>query len=136
MTINPLAGEGGPAFNREIKLDSVPASVREARAFVRDNLRALGFPAERIYDVVLIVSELATNAIEAAPETPFMVTIRSDGADTVLELHDCSASLPRMHPRNTSCERGRGLPIVDALCDEWSCTLYNGGKAITVKLRQ
>lgn len=59
-----------PAMGIEVKLDPDPKSVRAARAFVATNLRALGFPAS-VDNGVLIVSEMAANALKAAADTPF-----------------------------------------------------------------
>jgi hypothetical protein len=60
MTIIATAGEGKPAFNREIELAPDKASVSQTRDFVRAGLCARGLPDGQIEDGALIVSELVT----------------------------------------------------------------------------
>ena len=136
MTITAAADESEPVFNREIKLAPDGAAVCQARDFVRAGLLALGLADERIEDGVLIASELVTNAIEAAPDSPFLVIVRDDDDAPVIEVHDCSAGLPRVRQNDLFSERGRGLPIVTALCREWKCVPCEGGKAIVAKLHR
>jgi hypothetical protein len=39
-----------------------------------------------------------------------------------------------MRQPNFVAERGRGLHIVDALCESWDCVRSGGGKAVIVIL--
>ncbi len=41
---------------------------------------------------------------------------------------------PTMRQPNFVAERGRGLHIVDALCESWDCVRSGGGKAVIVIL--
>src|SRR5919198_3707718 len=84
---------GTPWFHRQIRLAPDPASVRKARDFVQTNLCDLGF-AESAGDGMLIVSELATNAIHAAPENPYVVKVRIGSGHPVIEVHDHSPEPP------------------------------------------
>ncbi|HEU5158984.1 MAG TPA: ATP-binding protein [Streptosporangiaceae bacterium] len=133
MTINGTAGHGGSAFSREIKLDPDPASVRKARDFVRTNLCELGFPGS-VDNGVLIASELVTNAVREAPDTPCLVAVRVGAGHPVIEVHDCSPEPLEMRAPDVVAERGRGLHIVDALCADWECVRSGGGKAVIVVL--
>jgi anti-sigma regulatory factor (Ser/Thr protein kinase) len=133
MTINGTVDDGCSAFSREIKLDPEPASVRKARDFVRSNLCKLGFPGS-VDNGVLIASELVTNAVREAPETPCLVAVRVGAGHPVLEVHDCCADLPEMRSPDFVAEGGRGLHIVDALSEEWDCVQSGGGKAVIVVL--
>ena len=124
-----------PAMGIEVKLDPDPKSVRAARAFVETNLRALGFP-ESVDDRVLIVSELSTNALNAAVDTPFLVVVRVDAErHPVIEVHDSSPEAPKPRPPDFVSEGGRGLPVVDALCAAWTCVPSGSGKAVIATLR-
>ena len=124
---------GTAASSREIKLDPDPLSVRTARDFVRSNLCDLGFP-ESADDAVLIASELVTNSIREAPDTPCLLAIGIDGGFPVLEVHDGSPKDVELHPADFVSEHGRGLHVVDALCAEWDCVRSGGGKAVIVRL--
>lgn len=118
---------------REIKLDPDPASVRTARQFVRSNLCHLGFP-ESADDGELIVSELVSNALRYAPHMPCLVVVRTDADHPVIEVHDHSSELPEKREPDLVSTHGRGLHVVEALCQEWDCVRSNSGKAVIVKL--
>ncbi|HZB29322.1 MAG TPA: ATP-binding protein [Streptosporangiaceae bacterium] len=133
MTTGAVTGPATAVSRREIKLDPEPASVRTARDFIRSSLRDLGFP-ESVDDAVLIASELVTNAVREAPDTPCLVAISADRGGPVLEVHDCSPEGLKPRPADFVSEHGRGLHVVEALCAEWDCVQSGGGKAVIVKL--
>jgi anti-sigma regulatory factor (Ser/Thr protein kinase) len=122
--------------DREIKLDPEPASARKARDFVAKQLSELGFP-HSVEDGVLIASELVTNAQRAAPETPCLLVIRVDaGYHPVIEVHDSSPEYPDLQEPDFTSVGGRGLHIVDALCEAWDCFTSGHGKVIIATLRR
>jgi anti-sigma regulatory factor (Ser/Thr protein kinase) len=125
-----------PARSVEIKLDPDPASVRQARVFVETSLREFGFP-DSLDNGVLIASELATNACNHASDTPFLVVV---GIDTehrpIIEVHDSSPKPPELLPPDFVAEGGRGLHVVDALCESWRYVPSGSGKAVIVTLHK
>lgn len=134
MCPNPSVACPYLAISAEVKLDPDPASVREARVFVETNLRGFGFP-ESADNGVLIVSELATNALRYVPDSPFLVTVRVDSEhNPVIEVHDSSLEVPELLPADFVSEVGRGLHIVDALCEAWTCVPSDSGKTVAVTL--
>jgi anti-sigma regulatory factor (Ser/Thr protein kinase) len=135
MTIYAARGEGAAGSGREIKLDPEPASVRMARDFVRRSLRDLGFPG-RVDDGVLIVSELVTNSLREAPQAPCVVVVRIGAGRPVIEVHDGSFESPKRRDPDFLGEHGRGLHVVEALCEGWDCVPSNGGKAVIAVLRR
>jgi anti-sigma regulatory factor (Ser/Thr protein kinase) len=135
MTISARADQGGSEFDREIKLEPDPAAVRKARDFVRTSLRELGCSGSAD-DGALIASELVTNALRAAPETPCLVAVRNAAGHPVIEVHDGSPELPERRPADVASEHGRGLHVVDALCAERTCLPSGGGKVIIVRLHK
>ena len=77
-------------------------------------------------DVVLAISELATNAVRHA-KTPFDVVVETNG-HVRLEVEDGSTSAPvRKTPTD---DGGRGLAIVDQLCDRWGVHIVDGRKCV------
>jgi anti-sigma regulatory factor (Ser/Thr protein kinase) len=121
-------------MSAEVKLDPDPASVRKARVFVAANLHGFGFP-EDVDNGVLIVSEIATNALRYAPDMPFLVVVRVDREhNPVIEVHDSSPEVPELLPADFVSEGGRGLHVVDSLCEAWTCVPSGSGKAIVVTL--
>jgi two-component sensor histidine kinase len=119
----------------ETMLSPVPESARAARRFVRDQLIDLGFP-KGIDDACLIVDELATNAIAAAPSTPFWVAVAVRHGWPVLMVQDCSSKLPEVQATDVTSEHGRGLQIVEALAVKWDAILVTGGKIVWVLLER
>jgi two-component sensor histidine kinase len=119
----------------ETKLCPVPESAKKARCFVRDQLVELGFP-KNVDDACLIVDELATNAIAAAPRTPFWVAVAVRHGWPILMVQDCSSELPEVQPADITSEHGRGLRIVEALARKWDVFPVTGGKVVWVLLER
>jgi anti-sigma regulatory factor (Ser/Thr protein kinase) len=74
-------------------------------------------------DAALIVSEIATNAIDASvvlPERP-PIALRLLATDTLLRIEVWDQSPRDVEPRevDADAECGRGLTVVAALSDRW-----------------
>lgn len=92
-------------------------SVRQARDFVSDLLTAHDLVHLRD-DVVLAVSELASNAVQHA-RTPFEVSLeRADGV-VHLAVFDSSSLPARSQAQHSDSTAGRGLFLVYTLSDAW-----------------
>nr|WSY52727.1 ATP-binding protein [Streptomyces sp. NBC_00886] len=115
-------------FRRERR--SVPAARRFAHAFLAEWGLA---EAERSGDVLLCVSELATNAlVHGVPAgRQFRVFLRYDGHVLRVEVHDSGGGVLHVdaHPDDTD-EGGRGLLLVDALADKWGVGERDLGKVV------
>ena len=107
------------------RLPRHPASVGLARRRVRDHLsdwgHSSGEPA--FEDVVLLVSELATNAVRHGPllerEFEVAVTALADGS-CLVEVSDESPDQPRLRTVSEYDEEpGRGLHMVESLTTAW-----------------
>jgi hypothetical protein len=109
-------------------------SVRAARRDVGDWFENLGSagslrvsnaanaaPAARggvVDDVLLVVSELSTNAVEAAPDQDLVVMVGCSDRDALVTVRSArAATVPRIPttPPPADALRGRGLWIVNAL---------------------
>ncbi|MEV5509063.1 ATP-binding protein [Streptomyces orinoci] len=101
----------------QLILDAVEPSARIARDFAREVLANQHNRAGHIDDVVLVVSELVTNAVRygSEPGDSLLVVLAADDRRTRIEVHDPSRRLPRMKAESHERGRGRGLHIVDAL---------------------
>jgi anti-sigma regulatory factor (Ser/Thr protein kinase)/putative methionine-R-sulfoxide reductase with GAF domain len=124
----PIEVGGEPSdtkIARSRLFDPEAESVREARRFVSECVEQLGL--ERMPDVQLIVSELASNAIVHSGSS-FDVTVErlNDGAVRV-EVRDFGPGTPRLINRGTDSDSGRGLQIVDLLADTWGVVNRPGG---------
>lgn len=101
----------------------------KARRFVAGSVRGCA-GADRIDDVVLLTSELVTNALDhgAAPVT---LDIYCDEGSLSIEVHDAGNRQPEVD--GLACptaDRGRGLGVVAALADEWGVTRESTGKTV------
>ncbi len=94
-----------------------PASVALARGFVVDHLETQ-LLWQLVFDVRLVVSELATNAVRHA-RTPFTVVLERSPDGVTLRVHDGSSRSPNPAPRDSHASSGRGLTLVDAYASAW-----------------
>lgn len=90
-------------------------------------------------DAVLIVSELATNAIRHTASSRFLCCVALAADDLVhLEVHDNGALIGRLDPRSPGLddEGGRGLLLVQHLSLRWGVTrsLLTGGNAVWARV--
>ncbi|MDG6108441.1 SpoIIE family protein phosphatase [Dactylosporangium aurantiacum] len=104
-------------------------AVRSARQFVGTTLRRWDVPGPVVDDLVLVVSELAANAVMHG-RPPIQLRLRNGGTHVVLELHDTATYLPRKQRPTPDDEHGRGLQLVSSLCDRWGTRPTADGKAV------
>ncbi|MDI3408433.1 ATP-binding protein [Streptomyces cavernicola] len=118
-----------PVF-REKFLNRQRRSVPVARAFAREALGDWGL-APRADDVLLCVSELATNALlhGVPPGRGFLVRLAYDGHVLRVELHDSGDGEPHI-PCEARDEGGHGLLLVSALADKWGVGARVPGKVV------
>ncbi|MEU0599060.1 ATP-binding protein [Streptomyces sp. NPDC006393] len=109
-------------------------SVPAARAFARGALADWNVTG-RADDVVLCVSELATNALVhgAPPGRGFLLRLLPyDGGGLRVEVHDSGDGVPAV-PRPDAGEPGeggRGLLLVAELADKWGVGGRSPGKVV------
>lgn len=108
----------------------LPASTREARRRVSDALEAAALEAA-VASAALVVSELATNAVLHA-RTPFEVRLHVAADAVRIEVHDRSGRRPVPRNFSESATSGRGLRVVDELCDDWGVDPDPEGQGKTV----
>ena len=79
-----------------------------------------------------MVSELATNAVMHA-RTAFDVAVHADRAVRIV-VTDGSRAVPEMREPLPDALDGRGLHLVEGVCEDWGCDLIDGGKAVWVTM--
>ncbi|MFD5863189.1 ATP-binding protein [Streptomyces chartreusis] len=91
-----------------------------ARAHVAETCRSWQLPAEVKEDLLLIVSELATNAVVHAPNASFTVSflLTADAAHVVVIDQGICGS-PSDAPLTPDGEGGRGVALVQALASRF-----------------
>jgi serine phosphatase RsbU (regulator of sigma subunit)/anti-sigma regulatory factor (Ser/Thr protein kinase) len=108
-------------------------AVSNARRVVTENLRSWGVPAETIDEVVLMASELVTNAfLHGRP--PIELRLRSSGSEITFEVQDRAPYRPRRRRAENDDENGRGLQIVSILADRWGSRATGTGKSVWCSL--
>jgi anti-sigma regulatory factor (Ser/Thr protein kinase) len=103
------------------------------RAFVRDHALALGLSATRTEMLMIAVNELATNTVQHTTGGG-RVTVWSDAGQLVCDVVDQGP--PRTFERPMPAPdavRGRGLAIVERICDQVDTVA--GPDGTTVRLR-
>ncbi|MYS19466.1 ATP-binding protein [Streptomyces sp. SID4948] len=122
-----------------LELPARRESVGAARAATAELLRAWELPEETGQDTVLVLSELATNAVRHTPSAQFLccVGLTTDGL-VHLEVHDHDPAPHSLIPRRPGLddEGGRGLLLVQHLADRWGVarSVFTGGNAVWARL--
>jgi anti-sigma regulatory factor (Ser/Thr protein kinase) len=118
------------------ELPSDPQAVSTARALTRDTLAKWGLHDE-IDDVVLVVSEVVTNAVVHA-EAPIELALQKHGRSVRGAVSDRSVSRPQLVTAGADQLSGRGMAIVQAMTSRWGTQLLpeHGGKAVWFEFRR
>ncbi|MBJ6613861.1 ATP-binding protein [Streptomyces sp. I4(2020)] len=113
-----------------IRLPTRADHVRTARRFTDDLLTRWSLPEENRASVLLVVSELATNAVQHG-RVNMAVTVALAGSTLHVEVADFGepAAPPYTHCADATDEdeHGRGLDIVKSLADHTEILQENGG---------
>ncbi|MHC0433660.1 ATP-binding protein [Streptomyces sp. O3] len=121
----------------QTEITADPAEVGRVRRWARDRLARCGIDADESLaeSVVLIVSELVTNAV-VHTRSPAVLSLRcpdplaeSPGAVRV-EVADISARPPRPRHADDDATHGRGLELVDGLASRWGWQPEGAGKRV------
>ncbi|WP_121710051.1 ATP-binding protein [Streptomyces sp. E5N91] len=133
------AGASGAAAERRFRFELAahPGSPSQARRLTRARLSGWAVCEDTCDTAALVVSELVTNAI-----------VHTASRHIVCELHDAD-DLVRIAVRDEGCapgqphpsadqqpedEHGRGLILVDALCEAWGAHEHGPGLLVWAEL--
>ena len=132
---------GSTAVDQQATLQLVTAlrAPRAARAFVAETLTAWDVQADGVEATKLVVSELVTNAVLHAPESPTIsLDLRlTDGVVRVLVTDGGPGEPERQaQPDSWTRETGRGVWLVDAFTEKWGTETHGrDGKTVWCELR-
>ncbi|QIQ01527.1 ATP-binding protein [Streptomyces liangshanensis] len=116
--------------------DARPADAAEARALTRAFLAGHPAPDRTLGDVLLVVSELVTNALRhAGGVTAFRVAVRSGAVEIVVQDASPVPPVAREH-RGQWLPGGYGWPLVNRLAEVTVVPLGDDGKIVRASLRR
>jgi anti-sigma regulatory factor (Ser/Thr protein kinase) len=118
-----------PSKSARIALPRSPTSVGTARRFIEARTAAWSFPEPAGSQLVLIGSELVTNAVlHARTELTLVLELR-DGRVRI-SVEDRSSAPPTLRHYRADALTGRGLGVVAALSDSWGISSAADGKVV------
>ncbi|WP_161165014.1 SpoIIE family protein phosphatase [Streptomyces sp. SID5910] len=108
----------------------LPEAVRHARRFTNRTLRSWGVPASDIDAVLLVVSELVTNAL-VHTDGKVRLDLTLVGSRLRVAVADASPRTP-VKPTSIGWEAtgGRGILLVEAVSTTWGTLPVGGGKQV------
>jgi anti-sigma regulatory factor (Ser/Thr protein kinase) len=117
----------------QIALPRSPSSVATARRFIKARAAAWSFPERASEQLVLIGSELVTNAVLHA-RTELLLILELRGDRVRISVKDGSRTPATMRHYRTDALTGRGLGVVAALSDTWGVSAAADGKVVWAEL--
>ena len=112
-----------------MELDDGPDLPGRARLFVRRQLEQWGVADDCIDTVLLLTSEVVTNALcHAAPPLHLALTHGTFGVN--VDVSDSSLRAPEVGRPDFDHEGGRGLWLVETLATAWGQTLTDEKKSV------
>ncbi len=110
-------------------------AMHAAIAKLCDTLQKSSIPSERVFDSKLVISELVGNVLR---HTDGKATLHGEinGEFIELTVYSSTAFLPpeKSRPADVYAESGRGLFLVDAVCEKRTLT-DEGGILVKIKIR-
>jgi len=119
----------------------VQAALVEARDFVRQYARDVGFPENDVFDIVLAVGEACTNAVlYAATDNGFWVACDYNDGVLTVHVHDFGSGFS-LEERGRAIESqvrksgGLGINVMRVLMDEVTCEVSDDGTTVRLMKR-
>ncbi|WP_410599313.1 ATP-binding protein [Amycolatopsis sp. lyj-90] len=115
---------------RELAMTGDVRRLAEVRAWTRETLD--GLPEDTVADVVMVVDELASNALRHA-RAPYLVRLLHTDDTLRVEVSDgAPGSAARRGPPNST--GGQGLTLVSLASTSWGQTARPDGKTVWAEL--
>jgi anti-sigma regulatory factor (Ser/Thr protein kinase) len=125
-----MGSEEAWPYEMDTHLPEEMGSITVARQIARRALSESGYRGQH-EDVLLVVSELVTNALVHGAGAPEL-RIRGDTSHLRIEVGDDGADLPA--PREPGPANGWGLHVVRLLSTGWGIDSAGGGKVVWCEL--
>ncbi|MCF0095024.1 ATP-binding protein [Micromonospora sp. MH99] len=129
-----VAEQPSPALRTDTMAYEVANDLRALRAFVCAGAVARGLPADRVELLALAVSELATNTLQHTSDGG-RVRLWAEGDQLFCDVVDRgpARAFGRVMPA-ADAVRGRGLAIVEQICDEVAVLTASEGTVVRIRL--
>ena len=117
-----------------LDLHEHPYSIVDVRHRVAEEFRDLS--DDELYDLVLVATELLTNAYDHGQRPQQIRFLRTEPRDAGrpggvrVEVDDTSPAPPILGRSTVSENRGRGLVLVDRIAQVWGATIRTVGKTV------
>lgn len=114
-----------------------PACSSVVRTHLRAELGERGVQADSIDTVLLVTSELVSNAVRHSPPTQrgtLDVAWKYDADSVTVRVTDGSTRLPRRRRARPDDPHGRGLAIVECFADSWGAESLGAGKYVWARV--
>ncbi|MFB7410266.1 MULTISPECIES: ATP-binding protein [unclassified Streptomyces] len=116
----------------QLEVGPDPAEVGRARRWARSRLVGSGIGGDEplAETLVLLISELVTNAVVHTGCPAVLRMLIAAGGGVRVEVADASDRPPRPRHAEGDDTNGRGLELVDGLADRWGWQPEGAGKSI------
>ena len=131
--VEPTTRSTGRPEPARITLPRSPSSVAEARRFIAARAASWSFPEPAREQLVLIGSELVTNAVLHA-RTELTLTVELRDERVRISVRDRSQAPATLRHYRADALTGRGLGVVAALSDSWGISAAADGKVVWAEL--
>lgn len=132
--LHDVALYAAPRVTKELRFTG--ADLRTLRRFVSQQAREVSFEEDRVEDLVLAVNELATNSVRHGGGQG-IARIWREGDMLLCEVldggHIDDPSVGRVCPTPDQ-QTGRGLWLVDRLCDSVQISSSSAGSVVRVHM--
>ena len=112
------------------RISGGPAAASRAREILSGAL-ADTVPGDALHDVLLLTTELVTNAVRHASSTT-RVAAAVAGSRIRVSVTDDGPGMPVQRVAAPDDEGGRGLAIVESLASDWGVDVIGDGRGTTV----
>jgi anti-sigma regulatory factor (Ser/Thr protein kinase) len=130
---DPSTRSDGRAESALLALTRSPSSVGAARRFIEARAAAWSLPEPTTDQLVLIGSELVTNAVLHA-RTELTLTVELRDGRVRISVTDRSQAPATLRHYRADAFTGRGLGVVAALSDRWGVSAAADGKVVWAEL--
>jgi anti-sigma regulatory factor (Ser/Thr protein kinase) len=113
---------------------SRPESIARARHFLGEVVQDICSPVD-CDACLLMLSELATNAIRHTHGTSFRVRVAQRADALFVGVSDEDAARPVLRRARGDEGGGLGLPVIERLADQWGVTAERQGKCVWFRVR-